>query len=204
VGAFFRVTASRSPTKRDRPSEMPGSCPWPAAGSGRSPALADGGSGAAQIKSRVGYGAISRSQLSASAWRSGCQLAVVGGHRLTARCCRLRWQAERQQKTACSRSDLAGECRRSPRPAARVSFRRRTALLWNLTFGTRRTIAAQLAAAAAAQRLLPKGANWRCRPEAELQSRRMGAEKQTAIEQAFRRPCRTNRRSAQAVLSLAG
>jgi hypothetical protein len=30
-------------------------------------------------------------------------------------------------------------------------------------------------------------------PKAELQSRRMGAEKQTAFEQAFTRPCRTNR-----------
>lgn len=38
----------------------------------------------------------------------------------------------------------------------------------NLTFGICRTIAAQFAAATAAQRLLQKSANWRCRPQASF------------------------------------
>ena len=52
---------------------------------GRSPVLADGSLGAAQFSSRVGCCVTPRSQLSASAWRSGYQLAAVGGHRLRAR-----------------------------------------------------------------------------------------------------------------------
>ncbi len=41
-------------------------------------------------------------------------------------------------QTGCGRSDLADECRRSPKPAAQVSVRRLTAPPRNLTFGTRR------------------------------------------------------------------
>ena len=80
-------------------------------------------------------------------------------------------------KTGCSRSNLAGECRWSPIPADRVLFSWQTAIPRNLPFGTCRTLAAQIAAAPAAQRLLPIGTNWHCRPGPDIRRASFTAEK---------------------------
>ena len=48
---------------------------------------------------------------------------------------------------------------------------------WNATFGTHRTMATQLVAAAAALRLLPKGANWHCEPITDIRWRELVAPK---------------------------